>query len=105
MAFPSRLAAGFALAATLLLGLGLSAVAEELPAEPVIKSGKASVRIIQQQLQRNGYAPGPVNGLLDSRTRAAVRSFERDCGLSAGTAGGSLTEKLIKPERCSGASR
>jgi peptidoglycan hydrolase-like protein with peptidoglycan-binding domain len=99
---------GLALAAALLLGLGLGAGgaafparAGDLPAEPVVNPGKPSVRVIQQQLQRNGYAPGPVNGRLDAQTRAAVRSFQADCGLPAdSSAGGTLTEKLIRPQSC-----
>jgi putative peptidoglycan binding protein len=37
---------------------------------------------VQRQLIRLGYAPGPVDGLPGPRTRAAIRAFQRDAGLT-----------------------
>jgi hydrogenase-4 component B len=39
------------------------------------------VALVQQALQTRGYSPGPVDGLIGPRTRAAVRRLQRDSGL------------------------
>lgn len=39
------------------------------------------VRAVQQRLSELGYDPGPVDGIMGPRTRAAIRAFERDHGL------------------------
>lgn len=39
------------------------------------------VRLIQQDLAKLGYDPGPVNGELTDRTRAAIAKFQTDTGL------------------------
>lgn len=93
-------------AAILAFGLGVVLTAGATRAgdpadEPVVRPGKASVKAIQQQLMRDGYAPGRVTGRMDSRTRAAVRRFQDDCGLPAdASGGGTLAEKLNNPGRC-----
>lgn len=44
--------------------------------------GKAiSVKRIQRALLGAGYAPGPVDGRLGQKTRAAIRSFQQDKGI------------------------
>lgn len=105
-----RKAAGQGLIVAAALGwavcLAGGGVAADLPPGTAIETGKPSVRVIQQQLRRQGYAPGRVNGRLDSRTRAAVRAFQADCGLPADvSAGGTLKDKLIHSERCPNATR
>jgi peptidoglycan hydrolase-like protein with peptidoglycan-binding domain len=37
---------------------------------------------IEGELQRRGYTVGPVDGTLDSRSRAAVRTYQTDAGLA-----------------------
>src|SRR5215475_10365220 len=48
------------------------------------KSGhSAKVRTAQQALADKGYHPGPVDGLMGPKTRAAVQEFQRKEGLEA----------------------
>jgi peptidoglycan hydrolase-like protein with peptidoglycan-binding domain len=37
---------------------------------------------IEDQLQRRGYVVGPVDGVIDTRTRQAIRAYQADVGLS-----------------------
>jgi peptidoglycan hydrolase-like protein with peptidoglycan-binding domain len=37
---------------------------------------------IEDQLQRHGYLVGPVDGVIDMRTRQAIRAYQADVGLS-----------------------
>ena len=37
---------------------------------------------IEDQLQRHGYAAGPVDGVIDDRTRQAIRAYQGDAGLA-----------------------
>jgi len=37
---------------------------------------------VEDQLQRLGYAVGPVDGVMDDRTRAAIRAYQNDNGLA-----------------------
>lgn len=43
--------------------------------------GGATVREIQSELTRLGYRPGPIDGLMGSQTRTAIRDFQRAHGL------------------------
>jgi peptidoglycan hydrolase-like protein with peptidoglycan-binding domain len=48
------------------------------------RSGRsAKVRTAQQALADKGFNPGPVDGLMGPRTRAAVQDFQRKEGLEA----------------------
>lgn len=42
---------------------------------------KPTVRKYQQQLKDLGYDPGPIDGLLGTKTRRAISAFQRDQGL------------------------
>jgi membrane-bound lytic murein transglycosylase B len=42
---------------------------------------RAGIRELQRLLNRLGYGAGPADGAIGSRTRAAIRSFERDRGM------------------------
>src|SRR5919106_1029799 len=44
-------------------------------------SGSLRVMEVQQSLAGMGYDPGPVDGVIGSRTRAAIRAFQADTGL------------------------
>ena len=35
----------------------------------------------QEELAKLGYAPGPADGIMGGRTRAAIRAYQRDAGL------------------------
>jgi peptidoglycan hydrolase-like protein with peptidoglycan-binding domain len=43
-----------------------------------------AVRHVQQALQRKGFDPGPIDGILGPRTRQAVRNFQDRYGIEAG---------------------
>lgn len=55
-------------------------------------SKKEQLRQIQQQLDELGYKPGPIDGLMGSSTRAAIRSFQKEAGLPVN---GQITEQTI----------
>lgn len=56
--------------------------------------GNASiVSKVQEQLKRDGYYQGDVDGALGSRTKYAIRAYQRDHGLDAN---GTLTEELLR---------
>ena len=57
--------------------------------------GRAYVAGIQRELIRNGYAPGPADGVEGPRTRAAIRAWQRDAGLpQTGRASRELLDSL-----------
>lgn len=57
--------------------------------------GRAYVAGIQRELIRNGYEPGPADGVEGPRTRAAIRAWQRDAGLrQTGRASRELLESL-----------
>ena len=43
---------------------------------------RATVRDVQRRLTDLGYDPGPADGILGPRTRAAIRAFQAGRGLS-----------------------
>jgi membrane-bound lytic murein transglycosylase B len=51
------------------------------PPAPPRALGRRSVRELQRLLNRLGYSAGRADGVIGSRTRAAIRSFERDRGM------------------------
>lgn len=56
---------------------------------------RALVRSVQVELERLGYAPGPIDGLMGTRTRNAIRAFEEDAGrLVAGVPNQALLDAL-----------
>jgi len=46
--------------------------------------GSTSVADTQAELRRLGYDPGPVDGIMGPKTRAALAAYQRDRGLPAG---------------------
>ncbi|HHH38528.1 MAG TPA: peptidoglycan-binding protein [Sedimenticola sp.] len=48
---------------------------------PAALHGRALVRAVQQALNRLGYDAGPADGLAGSRTRKAIRAFQRTAGV------------------------
>ena len=58
------------------------------------------IRAVQQALARLGYDPGPADGLMGPRTRAAIRAFQAASGLAAD---GRLTPMLEREIRLAAA--
>jgi peptidoglycan hydrolase-like protein with peptidoglycan-binding domain len=56
-----------------------------------------TVADLQRSLNSKGYDCGPVDGIMGTRTRQAIRSFQRDQGLPVdGIAGPATRERLSK---------
>lgn len=56
---------------------------------------KANVKIVQTRLKELGYYTYTVDGIFGSRTRTAVKKFQRDRGLIADGIVGARTEKAL----------
>ena len=54
---------------------------------------QATVSNLQLRLKTLGYDPGPADGQLGPKTRAAIRAYQRDSGLKAD---GMVTASLLK---------
>jgi peptidoglycan hydrolase-like protein with peptidoglycan-binding domain len=50
----------------------------------VPKLDSNGIRQVQEALRDKNFAPGPIDGVLGSRTREAVRKFQDFYGLKAG---------------------
>jgi peptidoglycan hydrolase-like protein with peptidoglycan-binding domain len=61
-------------------GLSVTPVATSVD-EMAPKMRQAFIVGIQEELKQHGYRPGPVDGVLGSRTRGAIRAYERDAKL------------------------
>lgn len=48
-----------------------------------IRVSGVSVSDVQRALARAGYDPGPIDGQIGKKTKAAIKSFQRASGLSA----------------------
>jgi hypothetical protein len=59
----------------------------------------ADIREAQTALARLGFDPGPADGVVGPRTRAAVRAFQQASGL---TANGNLTGDVLERLRTAG---
>lgn len=77
----NRLAATGEVNAELLASLGIE---NNDTAAPSGKTENKSQLVlnVEDQLQRLGYAAGPVDGVMDDRTRAAIRTYQGDNGLA-----------------------
>ena len=51
---------------------------------------------VQRALQRAGYDPGPIDGKLGKKTKAAIKSFQRKNGLNADGVIGEKTWSALK---------
>ncbi|MGD9536081.1 MAG: peptidoglycan-binding protein [Alphaproteobacteria bacterium] len=76
---------GLALAAGLPAGDAAHA-AEPLPIETPVEEmppqmARAYIIDLQEELAAHGYTPGQVDGVLGSRTRQAIRQYQKDAGL------------------------
>ncbi|MEM7227044.1 MAG: peptidoglycan-binding domain-containing protein [Pseudomonadota bacterium] len=62
---------------------------------------RAFVVGIQEELAKAGYSPGPADGILGDRTRAAIRAYQRNAGLPVdGQASSELLDhmKFVTPK-------
>lgn len=68
------------------------------PASPAPSSGP--IAALQQQLKREGYRPGPVNGVMTEETRRALTSYRRHTGRlpDALAAPGAMTRAMTAPD-------
>ena len=76
-------------------GLPEQAISQQADPRAMISStnpAQPSVRHVQALLSELGFDPGPIDGVLGSRTRAAVRAFEIDFGVEPD---GTISDLLI----------
>ena len=86
-------------------GEATDALLDHLRRSDIKSDGNADMQValnIEDQLQRHGYLVGPVDGVIDTRTRQAIRAYQADVGLSVtGEADGRLLAHLqasdVKP--------
>lgn len=72
------------------------AVSSEAEAANIVKGDTpANIRLVQQRLKTLGYYKIAVDGIWGSKTRTAVRNFQRDYGLTVDGIVGSRTEKAL----------
>ena len=77
--------------------LGLRPIAPEL-GQPVQQRADTLIRAIQEELRRNGYRPGPADGMPGTRTRNAIRAYQKKAGMPAD---GMATKELLEHLRSS----
>lgn len=53
---------------------------QDSAAQPAPPVGQGAIAALQQQLKQEGYAPGPVNGVMTDKTRQAILAYERRTG-------------------------
>ena len=73
----SALRIGSTMVAPLLLGglLAATAFAGETSKAPSTPAPSSHVREVQEALQKSGYDPGPIDGIMGPRTKAALRKY------------------------------
>ena len=68
--------------------------ARQFPFPPCITC--PDIPLVQRELSRLGYRPGPIDGISGPLTRAAIRAFQRDNGLAVdGIASAELLRTLL----------
>lgn len=78
--------------AGLLATVALAVLVCAFPAE----ASRASTRDLQEKLTLLGYDPGAIDGAMGPKTRAAIKNFQRDSGLSADGVVGSRTRVAME---------
>ena len=76
------------------------AAADDAVRLPPGPPGPDRIRAVQRALARLGHPPGPADGLMGPRTRAAIRAYQTAAGL---TADGGLTRELERAIRAAAA--
>ncbi len=80
----------------LTIGAALSAAAFEAEAKNIVKGDtKENIRIVQQRLKDLGYYKSVVDGIWGTKTRTAVKTFQKNKGLVADGIVGAKTEKAL----------
>jgi peptidoglycan hydrolase-like protein with peptidoglycan-binding domain len=70
-------------------------LAELEPPQDAVPLNPAARFLVEQVLAAAGYDPGPVDGVFDERTRAAIRRFQTDMGEApTGELSGGLLDRL-----------
>ncbi len=59
-------------------------------------SSNAYITQIQRALKDRGYDPGPIDGVIGTQSRAAIRKFQQDNGLAVGVEGRSIPYETLK---------
>jgi peptidoglycan hydrolase-like protein with peptidoglycan-binding domain len=63
----------------------------------IIHSDENLILLIQGRLKEQGLDPGPLDGLMGRRTRAAIEEYQRKSGLSVdGKPSRQLLERLVR---------
>ena len=55
--------------------------------------GASIVENVQEELQDEGYDPGPADGVMGSRTRSAIAQYQDDHGLAVT---GTINDALLR---------
>ena len=63
---------------------------------PKIRVSGVSISEVQTALERAGFDPGPVDGKMGKKTRAAIKAFQRAHGLKADGVIGDRTWKMLQ---------
>lgn len=66
--------------------------AVERPASRSKELTASEIRVVQHQLKRAGFNPGPIDGVMGEKTKAALRKYQRSRRLAAN---GSLDSKTL----------
>lgn len=111
--FPLALLVGLGgtLAATQAGAVSLPAMPQVAQEQPILPAAsveemepemaRAYIVGIQEELTDKGYRPGPIDGVMGSQTRAAIRAYQRDAGLPVdGIASNELLDhmKFVEPK-------
>jgi len=68
---------------------------EEKAEKKVPAKGSENVKKVQEALKAKGQDPGPIDGMMGSKTRAAIKAFQEASGLKAsGRVDNQTAEKL-----------
>lgn len=77
--------------------MGLIPIKNTAYAANIVKGDTAAnIRLVQQRLLNLGYYTGKVDGIWGTKTRTAVRAFQRDYGLTVDGIVGDRTEKALR---------
>lgn len=72
--------------AALTLVIGAACASGQNVAAPQTDAGPGPIAALQQRLKEAGYDPGPVNGVMTEKTRAAMAAYRQRIGASASSA-------------------
>ncbi len=67
-----------------------------LLAHPAQSASREEVKAIQLTLKQQGYSPGPIDGILGSKTTKALREFQKDKKLPVTGKIDEATTKLLQ---------